>query len=406
MRQETGIDVPTADETWRRNNGRIGKGSALHFVVLIGITSLLADMTYEGARSVNGPFLAVLGASGTAVGLVAGSGELVGYFLRLLSGIISDKTGRYWAITLFGYAINLLSVPLLALAGRWEVAAVLMIAERVGKAIRVPARDAMLSYATMEMGRGWGFALHEALDQIGAVLGPLIVASAFALRGDYRSGYAVLLAPAVAALAVLTAARRLYPRPRDLELAFPEVHVKGFRKEYWLYLAAAAMIAAGFADFPLVAYHFQKTGRVSGNLIPIYYSVAMGVDALAALAFGRWFDRAGFVSVVAATSLSALFAPLVFFGGPLAALSGMVLWGIGMGAQESIIRAAVAGMVAREKRSTAYGVFNAVYGVAWFLGSALMGILYDVSLAAVAVFAVLMQLASIPLLTLVGKERR
>lgn len=389
-----------------RAGGTIGKGSALRFVVLIGITSLLADMTYEGARSINGPFLALLGASGTVVGLVAGSGELVGYFLRLVSGVISDKTGRYWTITLLGYAINLLSVPLLALAGRWELAALLMIAERVGKAIRVPARDAMLSYATMEMGRGWGFALHEALDQIGAVLGPAIVAAIFALRGEYRSGYAVLLVPAVAALAVLAAARRLYPRPRDLEVAVPELHVKGFRRAYWLYLAAAAMIAAGFADFPLVAYHFQKTGTVSGILIPIYYSAAMGVDALAALAFGRWFDRAGFISVIAATLLSSMFAPLVFFGGARAALAGVVLWGIGMGAQESIIRAAVAGMAAREKRSTAYGAFNAAYGVAWFVGSALMGILYDVSLTAVAAFAVTMQLSSIPILTLVAKETR
>jgi len=181
---------------------------------------------------------------------------------------------------------------------------------------------------------------------------------------------------------------------------------RDLRRAYWLYLAAAAMIAAGFADFPLVAYHFQKTGSVSGSLIPIYYSVAMGVDALAALAFGRWFDRAGFVSVIAATVLSAAFAPLVFFGGSFAALAGVALWGVGMGAQESIIRAAVAGMVVRAKRGTAYGVFNAAYGGAWFLGSALMGILYDVSLTALVAFAASMQMASIPLLLLVEKEAR
>ncbi len=378
--------------------------SALKFVVLIGVVSLFADMTYEGARSINGQYLALLGASASVVGIVAGFGELIGYGLRLLSGYVSDRTGRYWAVTIVGYVVNLAAVPLLALAGRWEIAALLMIAERVGKAIRTPARDAMLSHATKEMGRGWGFGVHEALDQIGAVLGPLIVVVVFYFRGDYPTGYGILLIPAVLALGVLATARRLYPHPRDLEIGTPVMDTRGFLKGYWLYVAATALIAAGFADFPLIAYHFRKAGILSDRVIPIFYSVAMGVDALAALVFGRLFDRIGFSILVLVSFLTALFAPLVFLGGFSMALLGMVLWGVGMGAQESIIRAAVAGMAGREKRGTAYGIFNAVYGVSWFLGSAFMGLLYDVSLHAVVVFAVVMQLGSIPLLLLVRKE--
>jgi MFS family permease len=378
--------------------------SALTFVVLIGVVSLFADMTYEGARGINGQYLALLGASATVVGIVAGFGELIGYGLRLLSGYVSDRTGRYWAVTIVGYVVNLAAVPLLALAGRWEIAALLMIAERVGKAIRTPARDAMLSHATKEMGRGWGFGVHEALDQIGAVLGPLIVVSVFYFRGDYPTGYGILLIPAVLALGVLATARRLYPRPRDLEIGTPVLDTRGFTKGYWLYVAATALIAAGFADFPLIAYHFKKAAHLSDHIIPIFYSVAMGVDALAALVFGRLFDRIGFPVLVLVSFLTAFFAPLVFLGGFSMALLGMTLWGVGMGAQESIIRAAVAGMAAREKRGTAYGIFNAVYGVSWFLGSAFMGLLYDVSLPAVVVFAVVMQLGSIPLLLLVRKE--
>ena len=331
-------------------NTDVLKTAALKFVVLLGIISLFADMTYEGARSVTGPYLAVLGASATVVGFVAGFGELVGYGLRLVSGYISDKTGRYWAITLFGYAINMLAVPLLALAGRWEVAAILMVAERMGKAIRNPPRDAMLSHATKEMGRGWGFGLHEALDQIGAVLGPLVVTTVLYFKGSYQTGFAILLVPALLALSVLLVARLLFSRPRDLEAISPELETEGFPRKYWIYLAAAALIAAGYADFPLIAYHFEKATVVSNTWIPIFYAVAMGVDALAALIFGHLFDRIGFSALIVASLLSAFFAPWVFLGGFYFALVGMGLWGVGMGAQESIMRAAIAGMVPANRR--------------------------------------------------------
>lgn len=377
---------------------------AIRFVVLLGLVSLLADMTYEGARSIAGPYLALLGASGTVVGIVAGFGELIGYGLRLVSGYLSDRTRRYWAITLVGYAVNLLAVPFLALAGRWEVAAVLLIAERVGKALRTPARDAMLSYATKETGRGWGFGLHEAMDQIGAVAGPVIVAGVLAARNNYPAAFAVLAIPAVLALATLLTARWLYPRPQDLEPTAPELKTTGFPRAYWIYLAAVALVAAGYADFPLIAYHFGKTASVPATWIPLLYAVAMGVDALAALLFGRWFDRVGIRILMAVALISAFFAPLVFLGGFTLALIGMALWGIGMGAQESILRAAVAGMVGRDRRGSAYGIFNTGYGVFWFLGSALMGMLYDVSLPALIAFSVAAQLASIPLFYWVGKR--
>jgi len=379
---------------------------ALGFVVLLGVVSLLSDATYEGARSITGPFLAALGASGAVVGFVAGFGELVGYGLRLVSGIISDRTRRYWGITIAGYLLNLLAVPLLALAGRWEIAAALMIAERMGKALRTPARDAMLSHATSKMGRGWGFGLHEALDQTGAVAGPLIVAAVLHTRGGFQTAFAVLLIPALLALAVLAAARFLYPRPQDLESATPRLEAAGFPKLFWIYLAAVALVAAGYADFPLIAYHFQTSSVVPPAWIPMFYAIAMGVDAIAAIFFGWIFDRAGLATLALVSLLSALFAPLAFSRGFYPAMAGMVLWGIGMGAQESIMRAAVADMVSRDRRGTAYGIFNAGYGLVWFLGSALMGYLYDVSLPALISFSVAAQLLSVPLFLLAGKRLR
>ncbi|MER3417499.1 MAG: MFS transporter [Gemmataceae bacterium] len=382
----------------------ISKRTAMQFVVLLGIVSLLGDMTYEGARGVTGPYLALLGASATVVGMVAGFGELIGLSLRLVFGYLSDRTGRYWTMTLLGYALNLLAVPLLALAGHWEVAALLMITERLGKAIRTPARDAMLSYATKEIGRGWGFGLHEAMDQIGAVLGPLVVAAVLYVRGEYRAGFGVLLIPALLAVAVLVTARLLYPHPRALEIATPELKTQGFSTIFWLYLTGVALIAAGYADFPLIAYHFGQLSVMPQPWIPVLYAVAMGVDALAALVFGRWFDKKGLVILVLAALLSSFFAPLVFSGGFYAALAGMALWGIGMGAQESVMRAAVGGLVSPERRGTAYGLFNSGYGLAWFLGSLAMGILYDRSLPALIIFSVVMQLAAVPLFLWIGKR--
>ncbi len=379
---------------------------AMLFVVLLGVVSLFADMTYEGARSITGPYLAVLGASATVVGLVAGLGELIGYGLRLVSGYVSDRTGYYWTITILGYAVNLIAVPLLALAGNWPLAALLMIAERTGKAIRTPARDAMLSHATHKMGRGWGFGLHEALDQIGAVLGPLIVAAVLYTRGAYQLGFAILAIPAILALLVLAAARLLYPRPRDLEIATPPLTTQGLGRSFWLYLAAVALIAAGFADFPLIAYHFERANVAPAGWIPILYAVAMGVDALAALIFGRLFDRLGLAVLIAAALVSALVAPLVFLGGFRLALAGMALWGVGMGAQESIMRAALADMVPPHRRGTAYGLFNASYGLFWFLGSAVIGLLYDRSIPMLIAFAVALQLVAVPVLWRVGRERR
>jgi MFS family permease len=377
--------------------------AALQFIVLLGVVSLLADVTYEGARSITGPYLAILGASAAVVATVSGLGELIGYGLRLLFGYLSDRTGRYWTLTLIGYAVNVLAVPLLALAGRWEIAALLIVAERFGKAIRTPARDAMLSYATRQVGRGWGFGLHEAMDQIGALLGPLVVAGVLLARKSYPASFGILLLPALLALAVLATARFLFPHPRELEPTTPALKTKAFPRSFWLYLVAVALIAASYADFPLIAYHCKRTALIGDAWIPTLYALAMGVDALAALVFGRLFDRFGVRVLATAALVSSMFAPLVFLGKLPLVVVGMILWGIGMGAQESIMRAAVAVMVPRDRRGTAYGIFNTGYGLFWFLGSALLGILYGVSLVAVAAVSTGLQLASIPLLLSVRK---
>jgi len=379
---------------------RIGlpRSSAVRFIVLLGVADLFADMTYESARSVTGPYLGVLGASAAIVGVVAGFGEFLGYALRLISGYLSDRTGGYWLITIVGYSLNLFAVPLLALTGRWELAAVLIVAERAGRAIRVPARDAMLSHAGSQTGLGWGFGLHGALDSAGGILGPLIVGTALYLKGGYQGAFALLAIPAMLAITVLFAARHFYPRPRDLDMAPPHLTPGHFSRRFWVYVAAAALIAAGYADFPLIAFHFGKTGLIAPVWIPVLYSLAMAAEAMAAIVLGRLFDRIGIGAMILATCASALSAPLAFLGGPATAAAGMVTWGIGIGAQASVMRAAIAPLAPASQRGTAYGVFNAAYGLAWFAGSSLLGVLYDWSVPALAAVSVLLQGAALAIL--------
>jgi MFS family permease len=380
------------------------RSRAVKFIVLLGVVSLLADITYESARSLAGPFLAILGATGAAVGFAAGTGELLGYGLRFFSGLLSDKTQKYWTITIVGYVVNLLAVPLLALANHWPLAISLMIAERIGKAIRTPARDAMLSCATSSVGRGWGFALHEAMDQIGAMTGPVIVMIVLALKGSYHYAYAVLAIPAVLAIIVLITARIAYPHPQKLETETPAQGDGKLPKVFWFYLAAVGLIAAGFADYPLIAFHIKKNDIFADKWIPLLYAGAMGIDAIAALIFGKWYDKVGMLSLAAAVVLSAFFAVFAFTSGAVLIIIGVGLWGIGMGAQESIIRAVVADIVPVQKRGTGYGIFNAGFGVCWFSGSVLMGVLYDISIPALIGFSIIAQLASVPLLISVRKK--
>ena len=299
--------------------------SALQFVVIIGIANFFADFTYEGARGIVGPFLGSLGASAAIIGFVAGLGELMGYGLRSVSGYFADRSHRHWAFAFAGYAVNMLAVPALALATRWPLAATLIVAERTGRGIRKPTVEAMLSYAGKSIGAGWVFGLNEALDQAGATIGPLLMALILYLNGGFRTGFGVLLIPALLCLATLAAARLLHPRPHELEAGARHAFATtNLTRTYWIYLAAGSFIAAGFADFALIGFHFHKTHTVPANLIPVFYAVAMASSALASIPLGRLFDRFGPNISLFAFLISAAAAPFVFLGTFIPALIGMI----------------------------------------------------------------------------------
>ncbi len=380
--------------------------SALRFVLLFGVLSFFADATYEGSRSILGPYLGSLKASAAAIGFITGIGELAGYGLRLVSGRWADRTQRYWPITIFGYLVQMAAVPALALTDNWLSAAALIVLERAGKAIRNPSRDVMLSHAGKQLGGyGWAFGIHESLDQFGALTGPLIVALVLAHRGEYHRAFAVLVIPALVNVGLVLLARRLYPRPQDLEPAGPP-HLRhpGLPRIYWVYLAGASLVAAGFADYPLIAYHWSSERVLPPDWIPLFYSVAMAVSGIGSLALGRLFDRYGFRVLTVLTVAVAGFAPLVFWGGSWAALIGAALWGLGMGVHESIIPAAIVPLVGSDRRASAFGLFTAGYGIFWCLGSGLIGILYDLSLRYAIFFCVVAQLAAVPVFSWVGRR--
>lgn len=381
---------------------------AFGFVLVIGVVNLFADFTYEGARSINGAFLSSLGASAVVVGFVAGFGELLGYALRSVAGFFADKTHKYWIFAFIGYAINMLAVPAMALSGNWPIACMLIIVERTGRAIRKPAVETMLSFAGKEIGSGWVFGLNEFMDQFGATFGPLIVAWVLAIKNSYKYGYGILLISALLCLVMIVVARLFFPKPHDLDSKEAKgLEAEGLTKSYWLYLSGGALIAAGFADFALMAFHFDKTGNVSMHWIPILYAVAMAVGGISSLIFGRLFDKIGSNIMIIAFLLGAFFAPFVFLGKFFSIFIGMVLWGIGLGAQESLLKAMLANMISKGKRSTAFGVFDTGFGIAWFLGSAVMGILYARSLPALIVFSVVSQLSALPIFIIaIGKQKR
>jgi MFS family permease len=363
---------------------------AIRFIVCLGIVSMFADITYEGARSVIGPFLSNLGASAAQVGIIAGIGEMLAASLRLFSGRLADRTRAYWTITICGYAVNLIAVPAMAFAGNWWMAAILVALERTGKSIRGPARDVLLSEATATVGHGWGFGLHAALDQTGAVIGPLLVALTVARSHAFGPAFLGLALPAAAAVVSLLVARAWFPAQGAA--APHQVEQNHFPRIFWIYVAAAGILACGFVDFALLSYHLQKTGVTGPAMIPLLYSGAMAVNAVTAPLFGRLFDRFGLVMLSIGTLISMLSLPLGFLGGPTAVMIGVACWATGIGAQDAVLRSGIAQVISMNKRGSAFGAFNGVWGVMWFVGSAIMGMLYDRSVIALVVFGLTLQM--------------
>ena len=391
---------------------------AMIFIILFGIVSLFSDMTHEGASSIRGAYMSLLGASAGAIGFVSGLGELIGYSMRYVFGKLTDKTKRYWFMTIAGYVLDVLAVPALALVGEhgWIAACGLLIIQRMGKAIKKPAKDTIMSFAASQEGVGKSFGIQEVLDQIGAFLGPVLlyVVMLFKTEGStfeiYSRCFAVLAVPGAITILLLLITKYKFPNPENFEPEEKRFTPFKVKKEFIFYIAGISLFAFGFIDYSIIIMHVSKTytnisaqltetsSLVNSGTLPLLYAGAMLVDAVAALVFGLMYDKKGVKALAWSTVISAPFAILVFGTKSTSALLlGIALWGVGMGAQESILKAAVTKMVPKSSRATGYGVFECSFGVFWFLGSWLLGVLYDISIPAMIAVSVVSQLAAIPL---------
>ena len=388
------------------------------FIILFGIVSLFSDMTHEGASSIRGAYLSLLGASAATIGFISGLGELIGYSMRYVFGKLTDKSKQYWPMTIIGYVLDIIAVPALALVGEhgWIAACVLLIIQRMGKAIKKPAKDTIMSFAASQEGVGKSFGIQEVLDQIGAFIGPVLLYLVMLFKTEgttfeiYSTCFAVLAIPGAITLILLIVTRCKFPNPEHFEPEPKEYIPFKMKKEFILYIAGISLFAFGFIDYSIIIMHVSRTysqlasglsetsALVSTGSLPLLYAGAMLVDAVSALVFGMMYDKNGVKALVWSTVISAPFAVFVFaFNSVPMLLLGVALWGVGMGAQESILKAAVTSMVPKASRATGYGVFECSFGAFWFLGSWLMGVLYDISIPAMITVSVIAQLAAIPL---------
>ena len=377
---------------------------AMAFITLMGIVSLFSDMTHEGARSVLGEYLNLAGASAATIGFVSGVGELCGYSLRLLSGFLADKTKKYWTLVIVGYALQVLAIPALALIPEngWVLACGLVILERVGKAIKKPAKNTLVSFAASEVGIGKGFAYQEFLDQLGAFLGPVMLFAVSLIKGTgnlfstYRVCFAFLGIPAMITITLVVFSKIKYPNPEMFEKAQEERREFHFQKSFALYMAAICCYAFGFADFTMITLHAAKTAAFPAASLSLLYALAMAVDAFAALFFGWLFDKIGLKAMVLATLCSTFFSCFIFLtGSPVCMIVGIILWGIGMGAEDSIMKAAVSQIIPKSMRSSGFGIFETGFGIAWFLGSWLLGALYDFNPVYLVIVSMLAQILAV-----------
>lgn len=393
---------------------------ALQLIVIFGLVSLFGDIIYEGARSVNGQYLKTLGANAAIVGMIAGLSEFLGYGIRLASGYFADKTRAYWVFTFLGYAM-LISVPLLSIAGSWQMVGVFIVMERLGKALRSPARDTIVSQATKQIGTGFGFGIQEAMDQIGAIAGPLIFSAIFFLLGSkdegvhgYQNGYALMWIPFFILMICISIAYRKVPDPAILENSAVNKQLPDkLSRVFWLYTVFGFLTTLGFINFAILGFHFKAKGLLSDAQIPFFYAIAMAIDGIVALVIGKYYDilkrkhkndNSGLSVLIAIPFFSFFIAIFAFSRNYIFAIAGICIWGVVMGAHETIMKSAIADITSLRKRGTGYGIFNASYGLAMFFGSALMGFLYDYSITALIVVSCLVQLCSVPLFILLKKE--
>jgi MFS family permease len=371
--------------------------------ILLSLVSLFADMSYEGARSVAGAYMSYLGAPAIIAGAL-GIGEFLSYISRALSGFlvnIKHSVRAIWSLIIIGYIVNLGVIPFLALTGKWELAFLILLLERIGKGLRVPPRDIVLSEVTVPIGRGKGFGLHELMDQIGAVAGPLLISYTIARHG-YGTGFLTLGIPSILAVALVVVAAALYIKHKS---SWKTVAKKTlYTQRFTLFLIAVFFMNLGFLHWFLAGYHLSKTGLITAPGIALLYTVAMLTDALLALPLGYLFDKIG-EKIITASPILALSSSLVilFSSNVTLIMIGVVLWGIYMAYTEVVLRAVIPSLVSGEI-SSAYGRYYIVQALGWGSGSLMIGTLYAYNKIMLIPSILGAEIASFAFITILSRE--
>jgi MFS family permease len=389
----------------KKNENKRIFSQAFIFILLMGFVSLFSDMTHEGANSVIGDFLTLSGANTTAIGFVSGLGMFIGYTLRILTGYVADKTKKYWLITILGYVLDLICIPLLALVPEngWILACFFITMEKVGKAIKKPAKDSLVSFASTQEGVGKSFAIQEFIDQFGAFLGPIIVflCATYLVQDTqfktYLITFAILGIPALTCFIFLIIAKTRFPHPENFEKpSKTKVNSKIINKTFVLFIISICLFGFGFVDFSLITVRAAELKLVPENYLALLYSLAMLIDALSALIFGYLYDKKNFLSLVISCLIASPFSFFIFYANSLwQIIVGVVLWGVGMGAVESVFKAVVTTITTKENRSKGFGIYDTFLGLFWFLGSWLLGYLYNVSLLAFCLVSFICQILAV-----------
>jgi MFS family permease len=395
-----------------QDQGKVIRNKAYLGILLLGTVSLLGDVVYEGSRGIVPDYLKFLGATAFVVGLVGGLGDFLGYTMRLVSGFLVDATRAYWVFILLGYGL-IASIPLLGIATGLEIAILLVLLERLGKALRAPSRDTVLSIVSKGVGSGKAFGIHELLDQVGAIIGPLFVAAfMFYSSNDYHYTFSLLFIPFIMLLVALVYTyRKIGSQTAVYEQKRPEERIRKLSKPFYIYTLAVLLNTVGLIPYTLILFKAATILDPAQQqwMIPLIYVLIQGVDAPAAILSGYAFDKLG-IRVLILPFLLSIFPPLLAMASselPML-IASAAIFGLVLGMQESIYRAAVAELTPISSRGTAYGIFNTAYGVGFLISGVVFGWMIDnqAPFAFTVFYALIMQFPATISLLSIRKEKR
>ena len=386
---------------------KISKRTAYVAILTLGLVSMLGDIVYESGRGIAPDYLMFLGASAFMVGIISGAGEFLGYGARLISGALSDKSKAYWVFIFVGYGL-ILAIPLIGFTFSLELVIVLILLERLGKALRSPSRDTVVSIIGKNVGSGKAFGLHEAVDQIGAIIGPLLFAAVlFFTANNYQAAFGILIIPFVLMMIVIAYTYRKVGKSIEAEVQNLKQEKAPLSRGFWFYCLAVFLNTLGLIPVALILFSGSLILQPLGQawMVPILYVVVQAVDAPMALVSGHLFDKLGVKLLVLPFALAVLPVFFVSYGGLVGIIFACVTFGLVLGMQESIYRAAVCELVPLGRRGTAYGIFNVILGFGTLASGVIFGYFLDKGYSVIVLvgFALMLQLFAIIAL---GRNRK